>query len=244
MRVGLLLVLACAAVACAGAITATPADDTAPFDVTFYTNIGNHTDGAFTVRVFPEWAPKGAAQFRKLVSHPWHYFDGAAFFRVVPNFVVQFGIAAVPAVTAAWSTPIKDDPVTHSNVRGTIVYATAGPNTRTTQLFVNYKNNSFLDKQGFAPFGVVLGMAEASYGTSVLESVPNPTPGNSNGCSQTSYTNQGNPWLQKHYPHVAYIVRAFLESEPTPPQPAPGPVPPAPPATHGPAPQHGQHDSI
>ena len=210
-------------------VTATAAANPRPsehFDVTFYTNINGTavsprvaTNGSFTLRVYPTWAPKGAAQLKKLLSYQTHFFDGAAFFRVVPNFVVQFGIAAVPGLNTQWQTPITDDPVVASNTRGTVTYATAGPNTRTTQLFVNYANNSFLDSQGFAPFGEILGMADAPVGTTALELVPNPTPGNSNGVSQSTYTSEGNGWLQGAYPQIAYIVRAFLNSEPVPPRP-------------------------
>src|SRR5712664_2919955 len=102
------------------------------------------TRGEFTVNVTRAWAPFGADRFYNLVKH--HYYDNAAFFRVVPGFVVQFGISANPAVSAAWKhTDIKDDPVTQTNKRGAIVFATAGPNTRTTQVFINLKDNGRLD---------------------------------------------------------------------------------------------------
>ncbi len=112
-------------------------------------------------------------------------------FRVVPGFVIQWGINGSPAVSAKWNTPITDDPVTRSNVRGTVSYATAGPNTRTTQLFVNLANNSFLDSQGFAPFArVSVGMqyfdaAYSGYGQS-----PN----------QDLIYSQGNQYLQANFP--------------------------------------------
>jgi len=85
----------------------------------------------------------GADRFYNLVKH--HYYDNAAFFRVVPEFVVQFGISANPAISAAWKhTDIHDDPVTQTNKRGAIVFATAGPNTRTTQVFINLKTMAAL----------------------------------------------------------------------------------------------------
>jgi peptidyl-prolyl cis-trans isomerase A (cyclophilin A) len=127
--------------------------DKAPdtFQVKFET-----TRGEFTMTVNRAWSPLGADRFYNLVKH--HYFDNARIFRVVPGFVAQFGISAYPPVTAAWRTAtIKDDPRNQSNKRGTIVFATSGPNTRTTQLFINMKDNSFLDSQGFTPFGTVDG---------------------------------------------------------------------------------------
>ena len=114
------------------------------------------TRGTFTITVTRAWAPLGADRFYNLVKH--HYFDNAHFFRVVPGFVAQFGLSAYPPVNTVWEkATIKDDPHGQSNKRGTIVFATAGPNTRTTQLFINLKDNGSLDSQGFTPFGVVDG---------------------------------------------------------------------------------------
>ena len=116
------------------------------------------TAGDFVVEVHREWAPQGADRFYNLVRSG--YFTNAAFFRVVPGFVVQFGLSANPAVNKVWkSATIPDDPIIQSNKRGYLVFATAGPNTRTTQLFINYADNARLDHMGFAPFGnVVEGM--------------------------------------------------------------------------------------
>src|SRR6201986_3814748 len=112
------------------------------------------TRGDFTVTVTRASAPLGADRFYNLVKH--HFYDNAVVFRAVPNFVTQFGISSYPPVSAAWKkTEIKDDPVTQSNKKGAIVFATTGPNTRTTQVFINLKDNAFLDKTGFAPFGTV-----------------------------------------------------------------------------------------
>jgi len=128
--------------------------DTAPdtYQVKFDT-----TRGEFTVTVTRAWAPIGADRFYNLVKH--HYFDGCRFFRVIPNFMVQFGISPYPPVNAAWDkATIKDDSVKQKNTRGMLTFAkTSLPNSRTTQLFINFKDNSFLDSQGFAPFGVVDG---------------------------------------------------------------------------------------
>src|SRR5215469_12863834 len=112
------------------------------------------TKGNFVIEVHRDWAPFGADRFYNLVRNG--FFTNAAFFRVVPNFMVQFGLSANPAVNKAWQNAnIKDDPVTQSNKPGTVTFATAGPNTRTTQLFINFGTNNFLDNQGFAPFGQV-----------------------------------------------------------------------------------------
>jgi len=130
----------------------------APFNVKFDLVIrgssrsGDVQNASFKVRVHPEWAEKGAAQFKKLAEEGW--YDGAAIFRAVDRFVAQFGIPATPHPEPA---AIMDDPVKRSNQRGTLVFATSGPNTRSSQLFINLYDNTYLDKQGFAPFGVVLG---------------------------------------------------------------------------------------
>src|SRR5579863_6900678 len=125
--------------------------DTSPekFDVTFKT-----TAGDFVVQVTRAWAPLGADRFYNLVNHG--FYDDAAFIRVIPGFVVQFGLSADPSVNSVWrKSNFKDDPVTQSNKPGFITFATAGPNTRTTQLFINTGNNAQLDRMGFAPFGQV-----------------------------------------------------------------------------------------
>ena len=112
------------------------------------------TKGAFIVDVTRAWSPIGADRFYNLVKNG--YFDGAKFFRVVPNFVVQFGIHGDPAISAKWrDADITDDPVKASNKRGFLTFATGGPNTRTTQLFINLKDNERLDSMGFSPFGQV-----------------------------------------------------------------------------------------
>ena len=114
------------------------------------------TQGDFVVKVTRAWAPLGADRFYNLVRGG--YFNGAAFYRVIDNFMAQFGFAANPAVSNAWErVPILDDAVKQSNKRGMITYAKPGhPNSRTTQLFINYKDNGYLDAQGFSPFGEVI----------------------------------------------------------------------------------------
>ena len=124
------------------------------------------TKGDFTVEVSRAWAPKGADRFYRLVTEG--YFKDIRFFRVLPGFMAQFGMSGNPALNAKLdSLRIPDDPVTQSNKRGMVTFATSGPNTRSNQLFINYADNGSLDSQGFSPFGrVVDGMkvVDAMYG--------------------------------------------------------------------------------
>lgn len=178
------------------------------YRVSFETNVVDSTTGSamppIVLEVTRAWAPYGSDRFYALISD--RYYDEAAFFRVVPDFVLQWGIAALPEETEKWSEPIPDDPVLKSNEVGYISYATAGPNTRTTQLFINYANNTSLDSQGFAPFAKVISGMETAI------EVVNPTPGSSNGISQPAYTHGGNAWLLPRYPNVSLIKSAvFLD---------------------------------
>ena len=164
------------------------------------------TKGPFVVTVHRAWAPKGADRFYNLAKA--HFFDGTEFFRVLKGFVVQFGISGSPKVSAVWqNATIADDPVKTTNAPGTITFATAGPNTRTTQLFVNLANNAFLDKQGFAPFGkVTSGMAvvDKLYG-GYGEAASN---------QQQEIAAQGNAFLKKHFPKLDSILTARLVPTP------------------------------
>src|SRR5579863_422322 len=166
------------------------------------------TKGEFTVSVTRAWAPIGADRFYNLVRH--HFFDNATVFRVVPSFVAQFGISAYPAVTKAWQgTDIKDDPVTQSNKKGYITFATSGPNTRTTQVFINLKDNTGLDSRGFAPFGVVDGT-----GMNVVEMFYDQY-GDNAGIDQDRIQAEGNAYLQKNFAKLDTIKSAtLLTSEP------------------------------
>jgi peptidyl-prolyl cis-trans isomerase A (cyclophilin A) len=157
--------------------------------------------GPFTVEVHRDWAPKGADRFYELVKGG--FFDGNRFFRVVPNFVVQWGIAGDPAVQAKWrEKTISDDPVRQSNKTGTITFATSGPNTRTTQLFINLKDNPGLDGQGFAPFGQVIS------GLNVVESL---YAGYGEMPDQNQIQTQGNAYLQSQFPMLDYIQTAKIQ---------------------------------
>uniref|UniRef100_A0A7S1WTR7 Peptidyl-prolyl cis-trans isomerase n=1 Tax=Alexandrium catenella TaxID=2925 RepID=A0A7S1WTR7_ALECA len=172
----------------------------APFDIVLNVDMGGNTpkSESFTVRVHPDWAPKGAAQFRKLVEEGW--YDDAGIFRVVPGFVAQFGLPAKPQPELE---PITDDRVTHSNKRGTLVFATAGPNTRTSQLFINYAENSFLDSQGFSPFAEVLGN-----GMKVVDAFFS---GYGEQPSQGKITQQGNAYLDAKFPKLTKITKATIQ---------------------------------
>lgn len=177
------------------------------FDVKFVT-----TKGEFTVHVTRAWAPLGADRFYNLAKH--HFFDGAYFFRVIPGFVAQFGISAYPPVAKVWdNAKIKDDPVTHHNVPGTIVFATAGPNTRTTQLFINYRDNTpNLDPQGFAPFGEVTG--------SGMDVVKQFYGGYGGDLDQDAITNGGAAYIKPKYPQMDSIKTATIVAPAAPAKPA------------------------
>ena len=149
-----------------------PAPDT--FQVIWKTTA---SETSLTMELYREWAPIGVDRFYNLILDG--YFNCAALFRVVPNFVVQFGITSDPTETKKWDETIQDDPVVGSNTRGTISFAMAGPNTRTTQVFVNLKDNSRLDSADFAPIGRVLDGLEV-----LIQDVYNPTPGDSGGVNQ------------------------------------------------------------
>jgi len=172
------------------------------FNVTFKTDV----PGDFVIQVTRSWAPLGADHFYELVQKGF-FKTPAAFFRVVPDFVVQFGISGTPAENEKWKASIKDDPVVESNLEGTITYADAGPNTRGTQLFVNYANNTNLNSMGFAPFGKVIS------GLDVLKKVHNPTPGQSGGADQGSYESKGQAWIKKEYPTINSIIGVTVESQ-------------------------------
>lgn len=180
-----------------------PDDWTVTFATTVVGANGESQAGTnIVIKVFREWAPLGADHFYALVQDG--FYNEAAFFRVVPNFVVQFGIAGIPAENKKWGIPIKDDPVLESNKAKTLVYATAGPNTRTSQLFINYKDNSNLDSQGFAPFATV------TEGFEYAQEIFNPTPGSSNGVDQGQYEAKGNDWIKQQYPHIDFIINATI----------------------------------
>jgi len=163
--------------------------------------------GEFLVEVTREWAPHGADRFYNLVKNG--YYDNCRFFRVIDGFMVQFGINGDPNVNNAWKTAtIKDDPVKQSNKCGFVTYAMRGPNTRTTQIFINYADrNSALDAQGFSPFGKVI------KGMNVVNSLYNgygEGAPSGKGPDQGLIQNQGNAYLEKNFPKLDYIKTATI----------------------------------
>jgi peptidyl-prolyl cis-trans isomerase A (cyclophilin A) len=164
------------------------------------------TAGDFVIEVHRDWAPHGADRFYTLVKSG--YYDGVRFFRVLAGFMAQFGIHGDPAVSAPWrERRIPDDSVRQSNTRGMVSFAMAGPNTRTTQLFINFGNNSALDAQGFSPLGrVVEGMEVvdrlyAAYG----EGAPRGA-----GPDQGRIQAEGNAYLEREFPKLDFIKRATI----------------------------------
>jgi peptidyl-prolyl cis-trans isomerase A (cyclophilin A) len=159
------------------------------------------TKGDFVLEVNRSWAPLGAERFHQLVSSG--YYDGSKFFRVVPGFVVQFGLAADPNVTRQAPGEMPDDPVTQSNTKGTITFATRGPNSRTTQVFINLVDNRRLDQVGFSPFGTVV------EGLSVVEQLYGGY--GDNGPDQGRIRAQGNSYLETSFPNLDGIKKATIQ---------------------------------
>ena len=162
--------------------------------------------GSFVIEVIRKWAPNGADRFYSLVQAG--YFNDVRFFRVIAGFMAQFGIHGDPAVATAWRPArISDDPVVESNKRGYLTFATAGPNTRTTQLFINFRDNVQLDRMGFAPIGKVISGMEivdaihSGYG----EGAPR-----GRGPMQGRVQAEGNTYLEKDFPELDYIKSATV----------------------------------
>jgi peptidyl-prolyl cis-trans isomerase A (cyclophilin A) len=160
--------------------------------------------GPFVMQVVRSWAPLGVDRFHYLVTH--EYYDGVKFFRNLPGFMAQFGIHGDPDVNAAWvDRSIPDDPVRQSNLRGFVSYAMGGPNTRSTQLFINKSDNDHLDRMGFAPIGrVIEGMPVVD---SLYEGYGEGPPGGF-GPDQGRIIAQGNRYLTTFFPRLDSIVSA------------------------------------
>ena len=166
--------------------------------------------GPFVVEVHREWAPNGADRFYNLVRNG--YYDDVRFFRVVSGFMAQFGLHGDPAINTAWDdASIPDDPVVQSNTRGMMTFAMAGPNTRTTQVYINLVDNARLDRMGFAPFGkVVEGMEvvdalHSGYG----EGAPR-----GRGPRQDRIATEGNAYLAAEFPELDYVKTARIVIQP------------------------------
>jgi peptidyl-prolyl cis-trans isomerase A (cyclophilin A) len=173
----------------------------AEYRVRFVTTAGN-----FTLKATRAWAPKGADRFYNLVQH--HFYDNTAFFRVLPGFMAQFGMSAHPRVSRAWEqATIEDDPVVQSNRAGYVAFAMAGPDTRTTQVFINYNNNESLDQSGFAPFAAVetgmevVNKLYSGYG----EGSPS-----GEGPDQSQIKTHGQVYLKNQFPKLDAIRSATL----------------------------------
>jgi peptidyl-prolyl cis-trans isomerase A (cyclophilin A) len=162
--------------------------------------------GTVVITVHRDWAPNGADRFYNLVKNG--FYDDVRFFRVISGFMAQFGIHGSPAVASAWrSARIKDDPVKQSNKRGFVTFATAGPDTRTTQLFINFRDNGSLDGQGFAPFG------EVTTGMDVVDKIFNgygEGAPRGKGPDQGRLQAEGNAYLAKDFPNMDYIKSATI----------------------------------
>ncbi len=158
--------------------------------------------GDFVIEVQRDWAPKGADRFYNLVKNG--YFTDVRFFRVIPNFMAQFGIHGDPKIAAKWDDAnIQDEPVTQSNKRGMITYAKSNlPNSRSTQFFINFKDNSRLDASGFSPFGkVIQGMEVVDQIHSGYGETPN----------QGRIQAEGNAYLMREFEKLDYIKKAAIQ---------------------------------
>ncbi|MSO67742.1 MAG: peptidylprolyl isomerase [Pseudolabrys sp.] len=198
-----ILAVLCALVCVSPAIAQIPKEQApASYKVKFDTN-----KGAFVVQVNRAWAPQGADRFYNLVKSG--FYDDVRFFRVISGFMVQFGINGDPAVMANWrDAPIKDDPVVQSNKRGFITFAMAGPNTRTSQAFINFSDNARLDASGFSPFGQIVS------GMDVVDKL-NPEYGEGapggRGPDQSRMQREGNAYLAKDFQRLDFVKKATIE---------------------------------
>lgn len=164
------------------------------------------TKGGFVLEVTRAWALKGADRFYKLVNDK--FYDGARFYRVRPKFVVQWGITKDPKMNELWKQlRLTDDPVTQTNARGTISFATDGPNTRTTEVFINLVDNARLDARGFAPFGkVVEGMEVVDrFFSGYGEVVPR-----GSGVDPNKYMTEGDAYIERNFPNLDGIISARI----------------------------------
>lgn len=172
-----------------------------------YKAVFDTSKGAFVIEVHRDWAPNGADRFYNLVKNG--FYNDARFFRVIDGFMVQFGISGNPDLSAVWrEARIPDDPVKESNQRGMVSFATAGPGTRTTQVFINFGDNAALDGQGFSPFGqVVSGMNVVD---SLYKDYGEGAP-RGQGPDQGRIQAEGNAYLITDFPKLDYVKKATIE---------------------------------
>jgi peptidyl-prolyl cis-trans isomerase A (cyclophilin A) len=162
--------------------------------------------GDLVLKVVRAWAPKGADRFYSLVKAG--FYDECRFYRVLPKFIAQAGIHGDPAVAAAWkAAPITDDPVVKKNVRGTLSFAKGGPDTRTSNFFINLKDNAALDSAGFVPFAEIIEGLEIA---DALHSGYGDAPPKGRGPSQAKLTERGNEWLKKDFKDLDFIKTARI----------------------------------
>ncbi|NKB90336.1 MAG: peptidylprolyl isomerase [Acidobacteria bacterium] len=167
------------------------------------------TKGRFVVEVHRDWAPLGADRFYNLVSTG--YYNGNKFFRVVDGFVVQFGMNGDPAINEAWDmASIADDPQGEMNTRGRLTFAHGGPNTRTTQLFINLGDNLNLDNMGFPPFGEII---EGMDVVQSLYSEYGDGPPYGTGPDQTFIGEEGDAYFDRQYPLLDHVETAAVIAE-------------------------------
>jgi len=188
------------------ALTAAAAADTATQYLFEVENLDGGGTGQFTVEVHPEWAPLGAARFTELVQQ--NFFTDVRFFRVVKGFMAQFGISGDPSTAAAWrDKKIQDDPNKEHNTRGRLTFAMAGPGTRTSQIFINFGDNKFLDSQGFSPF------AKVTQGMDIVDKLYNgygEGAPSGHGPSQGQLQSEGNTYLKASFPKLTYIKKVTV----------------------------------
>lgn len=176
---------------------------TEPWDCTMYVNLDGKPDGAketITLRVHPAWAPEGANRFQDLLAT--NSLDGTRFYRVIKNYISQFGIPAKPEIAQHWEQkPIPDDDGSDENTnrRGTLAFAQAGPGSRTTQLFFNLKDNDVLDNMNFVPFAEVLGD-----GMQVIDRIQDKY---ADAPDMHGIIREGNQYLEQNFPDLSYIER-------------------------------------
>eukprot|EP00040_Diaphanoeca_grandis_P010855 m.55589 g.55589 ORF g.55589 m.55589 type:complete len:206 (-) comp22105_c0_seq1:269-886(-) len=174
------------------------------FQVEFEVQLSSKSVGTFVMEVHPAWAPLGVARLKEMLEDD--FFDGVRFFRVISGFMAQFGIHGDPKIAAEWKNKkMKDDPVTQSNKQYTVSFATSGPDSRTTQMFINFEDNTNLDGMGFSPFAKVIS------GTEVVDAIyakhreePN----------QGKIQSEGNKYLKKSFPKLSYIKSAHILLQP------------------------------